>query len=118
MMGETRRKEYYYSASYKEMWESNVKTGDKVIWEGELDFPISRYEYIRIDELEASVFINSIKKTTSGIIYYTDYVVEVVEDEITKESLDDANKRMKEVEEAIRVKDNKSIFSKLFKKLF
>lgn len=121
IMGELRRKEYYYSKFEKEMWDSHIKTGDKIIWEGELDFPINIYESIRIDELNATVSINSIKKTTSGIVYYTDYVVEVIEDEITKESLEKAEKSMKEhkeTEEVVKVKKNKKLFNRLFNKLF
>lgn len=66
--------------SYKETIEY------KPIWSGELDFIATKFETIYVKELDASVIIDSIQKSTDGIIYNTDYVIELIEDDKTLES--------------------------------
>lgn len=65
---------------------------EKTLWEGEIDSPLlSVGETLYIESLNVEVLINMRVRTTSGnYIYKTDYKFEIVEDDISKKTKDDA----------------------------
>lgn len=89
----------YYAWQYpKELYENNELIREDVIWQGELDMPVLKYEdCIYIQELETTVRITSCLRTTENkYIYTTSHVIETFEDELTEKSWKEALEREQE----------------------
>src|SRR6185312_962324 len=91
------RKIYYFG--YARLWDNNKtiterteKIGEKTLWEGEIDAPlIDEGETLRIEELNADVTItHRIRSTSGAYIYKTDYELDLIEDEKTAKTKNEA----------------------------
>ncbi|AEO93877.1 gp632 [Bacillus phage G] len=96
VMAKRVRVEYTLYGSRDEVYAGKYhnEAGEKVLWEGELDFTLQKYEHLYIKELDLEVQIKEISKQTDGIVYYTN-VTEEFEDERTEESRIEAERDAK-----------------------
>lgn len=90
------------------------------IWIGELDYIANQYDEIYIDELNIEVKITDIIKTTNGIVYHTNYTIDLIEDYVTAESKTEAEKKYDILvkREIDRDNKNKNIGTKFFENFF
>lgn len=122
IMGSIRRKTYdagiYINGLLLQEYEQLVER--QPIWTGELDYIAEQYDKIYIDELDVEVKVVAILKTTHGIIYHTDYTIELIEDSLSEESKREAEKKYnilsKRLQEAEEKRKNKG--SKFFENFF
>lgn len=125
--GNIRRKTYdadiYLSGLLLQEYEQVVER--QPIWTGELDYIAEQYDKIYIDELDVEVKVIAILKTTNGIIYHTDYTIELIEDSLSEESKREAekkynilSKRLQEAEERNKKNKGSKFFENFFNFLF
>lgn len=98
-LGQIRRKTY--RVSYYLPYEIREETGfvkNKKFYECELDRPpLEKDKKIYIPEFDVTLQVSSVIKSVDGsITYHTNYTIEVIEDEESKESLEKANKELQE----------------------
>lgn len=90
----------------------------QIIWNGELDYVPKLYDKIYIDELDLEVKIIDIIKTTNGIIYHSDYTIELIEDCVSLESKLEAEKKYNVLIKRMKEKDNNNKGNKFFENFF
>lgn len=101
-MGNVDRVKYRFGREYipEVIVKSTEKSGERVICEldnGTIMFNIG--EKVHLKNIGDVVILDQRRYITGEIIYDTDYVVEIVEDEVTSHSLEESKKQYNEYQE-------------------
>lgn len=98
-------KQYYYHSIYGRrepgFYSKNIKIEDKEFLRLEIDNPpIEINEKVFIEEINETIeIIDRVRNVKGGYIYYTQHVIEIIEDEETEKSRIEAEKEQKEYNE-------------------
>lgn len=102
VMGSITRKMHYFHRGWGDIYSERNLVEHKLLWSGDLENPpleIGDYLYLNSENLKVKI-IDKAKSTDGGYVYWSDYVIETIEDEITATSLVDAEVRKSEYEQA------------------
>lgn len=116
ILGKEEVKTYRYRSHYNYIYELSEVISNPLIWEGLLDNPpLKECDYIYIDDINKDVQIEKVVRSTSNkYIYYVDSRVgELIENEHTQETLEQAKNEQKQEEESQRLcKEEKELREK------
>ena len=112
LMGEIKRVSYFTANSmigisigtnsykFPKIKESLKTCGVEKFHECEIDLPLlQKGDYLYIDDLNISVLITDVyRSTNNNIVYHTNHIIKVIENEESKKELEDIQEYMREVE--------------------
>ncbi|TYS56360.1 hypothetical protein FZC83_01960 [Rossellomorea marisflavi] len=102
VMGAVHLKRYRFGRDYKYMFNIGIHEyseykESKMVWSGELENPpVEEGEKLYIADLEKTVIVKSKEKSTNGGYLYRTDLVEIIEDDDTEKSLEEAKKDQRE----------------------
>lgn len=114
--GRVNRKLYSYDKGWG-IYSNNEHVGTKTIWSGELNVPyLNDGELLYIEEIDTTVQIKArVRSTTGETVYLTSHEAEIIEDEITQKSKENAEALLQEYTDEKNPIKNTSWISKFFK---